>query len=67
MLSTPFVNSNVDLLRSKDKYDIYLKLSDFSNSLQVYAKKNHVDDATNAKPSNDANAEAFDVTAISFL
>jgi hypothetical protein len=40
-------------------------LSDFSNSSQVYVEANHVDDATNAKPSNGANvanAKAFDVT-----
>ncbi len=36
---------------------------DFSNYSQVYVEPNHVDDATNAKPSNGANvanAKAFD-------
>jgi hypothetical protein len=28
-LSTPFVSSDVDLLWSKDGFDVYLKLSDF--------------------------------------
>jgi hypothetical protein len=47
-----------------DKFDIYLKLFDFSNSLQVYVEANHVDDVTNVKPfdvANVANVEAFDV------
>ncbi len=29
LLSTPFVSSDVDLLWSKDGFDVYLKLSDF--------------------------------------
>jgi hypothetical protein len=49
-LSTSFVSSDVDLLWSKDGSDVYFKLSDFSNSLQVYAKANHVDDVANVKP-----------------
>jgi hypothetical protein len=64
MSSTPFVSSDVDLLWSKDGSDIYLKFSDFSNYFQVYVEANHVDDATNVKPSNGANvadAKAFDV------
>jgi hypothetical protein len=63
MSSTPFVSSDADLLWSKDGSDIYLKLSDFLNYSQVYVEANHVDDATNAKPSNGANvtnAKAFD-------
>ncbi len=62
MSSTPYVSSDVDLLWFEDKFDIYLKLFDFSNSLQVYVEANHVDDITNVKPSNVANVEAFDVT-----
>jgi len=64
MSSTPFVSSDADLLWSKDGFDIYLKFFDFLNYFQVYVEANHVDDATNAKPSNGANvadAKAFDV------
>jgi hypothetical protein len=64
MSFTPFVNSDADLLWSKDGYDICLKLFDFSNSSQVYAEANHVDDAISAKPSNGANVanvKTFDV------
>jgi hypothetical protein len=49
MSSTSFVNSDVDLLWFKDGSYVYFKLFDFSNSLQVYAKANHGNDATNAK------------------
>jgi len=49
MSSTPFVSSDVDLLWSKDGSNVYFKLSNFSNSFQVYVEANHVDDATNAK------------------
>jgi hypothetical protein len=69
MLSTPFITSDVDLLWSKDGFDIDFKLSDFSNYFQIYVEANHVDDATNVKPSNGANvanAKAFDATIILF-
>jgi hypothetical protein len=69
MSSTPFINSDVDLLWSKDGFDIDFKLSDFSNYFQIYVEANHVDDATNVKPSNGANvanAKAFDATIILF-
>jgi hypothetical protein len=56
MLFTPFVSSNVDLLWYDDESEFYTKLFDFSNSLQVYAETNHVDDVTNVKPFDDANA-----------
>ncbi len=64
-MCTPFVSNDVDLLWCKDEFDVYLKLFDFSNSPQVYAEANHVDDVANAKPSNDANVanvEASDAT-----
>jgi len=51
MLFTPFVSSDVDLLWSENGFDVYIKLSDFSNSLPIYAEANHVDDVANAKPS----------------
>ncbi len=63
MSSTPFISSDVDLLWSKDGSDI------FSHSFQIYAEANHVDDATNAKPSNGANVvdpKVFDVIIILF-
>jgi hypothetical protein len=50
MSSIPFVNSDVDLLWSKDGYNVYFKLSDLKNSLQVYVEANQVHDVTNAKP-----------------
>jgi len=56
MSSTPFISSDVDLLWSKARSDIY-------------AEANHVDDATNAKPSNCANVvdpKVFDVIIILF-
>jgi hypothetical protein len=61
MLSTPSINSDVDLLCSKNKFNVYLKLFDFKNSPQVYVEANHVDDAANAKPFDDANVEVSDV------
>jgi len=51
MLFTPFVSSDVDLLWSKDGFNVYFQLCDFSSSLQVYAEGNHVDDVANVKPS----------------
>jgi len=51
MLFTPFVSSDVDLLWSKDGSNVYFKLCDFSNFLQVYAEAIHVDDVANVKPS----------------
>jgi hypothetical protein len=51
MLSTPFASNDVDLLWFEDGYDVYLKFPNFSNSLQGYAKANHVDYVANAKPS----------------
>jgi hypothetical protein len=51
MSSTPFVCGDVDLLWSKDGSNVYFKLSNFSNSPQVYVEANHVDDVANAKPS----------------
>jgi len=64
MLSTASISGDVDLLWFKDKSSIYLKLSNFFYYLQIYVEKNHVDDATNAKPfdvANVANVEVFDV------
>ncbi len=51
MLFIPFVKSDADLLWSKDGSDVYFKLFDFSNFLQVYAETNHVDDVANVGPS----------------
>jgi hypothetical protein len=51
MSSTSFVSNDVDLLWSKDGSNVYLKLFNFSNSLQVYVEANHVDDVANVKPS----------------
>jgi hypothetical protein len=50
MSFTPFANSDVDLLWSKDGSDVYLKLSNLKKFLQVYVEANHVHDVTNAKP-----------------
>jgi hypothetical protein len=41
MLFTPSVSSDTNLLWSKDEFDVYFKLFDFSNSLQVYVKPFH--------------------------
>jgi len=43
-------SSDVDLLWSQHGSHVYLKLCDFSSSLQVYVKANYVDDVANAKP-----------------
>jgi hypothetical protein len=61
------ISYDVNLLWYKDKSNIYLKLFDLKNSLQVYVEANHVDDAANAKPSNVAQDEVGDVVVILFL
>jgi hypothetical protein len=64
MLFTPFVSNDVDLLWCEDEFDVYIKLFDFSNFLQVYVETNHVDDVTNVKPSDDANATNVEVSNV---
>jgi hypothetical protein len=73
-LSTPFVmsftrsiSSDANLLWFEDRSIIYIKLSNFSNSPQVYVETNNVDDATNAKPSYATHNEVSDVVTILFL
>jgi hypothetical protein len=61
------ISCDVNLLWYKDESNIYLKLFDFKNSPQVYAKANHVDDAANVKPFDDAQDEVGDVVVILFL
>ncbi len=67
MSFTPSISSDVDLLWFEDRSIIYIKLSNFSNSPQVYVETNHVDDATNAKPSDATHNEVSDVVTILFL
>jgi len=69
MSFTPFVNNDVDLSWSKDGSNIYFKLFDFSIFFQIYVEANHVNDATNVKPSNGENVvdtKAFNVIIILF-
>jgi hypothetical protein len=67
MLFTPSISSDANLLSSKDEFDVYIKLFDFSNFLQVYVEANHVDDATNVKPFDAIHNEVGDVATILFL
>jgi hypothetical protein len=62
MSSTPSVSSDVDLLWCENESEVYFKLFDFKNSLQVYVEANHLDDDANAKPSNDASVVDVEVS-----
>jgi hypothetical protein len=65
MLFTPSINSDANLLSSKDEFDVYIKLFDFSNFLEVYVEANHV--VANVKPFDATHIEVGDVATILFL